>query len=113
MERVWEPEQLIACWTLDEADWQLLVNKTGATRLGFALMLKFFDLEGRFPTSAGELPQPGGRLRRSARAGPGCRAWPPAGRGVKQANRSPARGRGRLKRRARRPFSRSTPIGGW
>lgn len=51
-----EPEQLIACWTLDEADWQLLANKTAATRLGFALMLKFFDLEGRFPTSTGELP---------------------------------------------------------
>ena len=57
MERVWEPEQLISCWTLDEADWQLLANKTGATRLGFALLLKFFDLEGRFPASAGELPQ--------------------------------------------------------
>jgi TnpA family transposase len=56
MQRAWEPEQLIACWTLDEADWQLLANKTGATRLGFALMLKFFDLEGRFPTSTGELP---------------------------------------------------------
>ena len=56
MQRAWDPEQLIACWTLDEADWQLLANKTGATRLGFALMLKFFDLEGRFPTSTGELP---------------------------------------------------------
>lgn len=56
MERVWEPEQLISCWTLDEADWQLLANKTGATRLGFVLLLKFFDLEGRFPASAGELP---------------------------------------------------------
>ncbi|MCA1679964.1 MAG: DUF4158 domain-containing protein, partial [Actinobacteria bacterium] len=57
MERVWEPDQLISCWTLDEADWQLLANKTGPTRLGFALLLKFFDLEGRFPTHAGELPQ--------------------------------------------------------
>ena len=57
MEGVWEPERLIACWTLDEADWQLLANKTGGTRLGFALMLKFFDLEGRFPTNAGELPE--------------------------------------------------------
>ena len=57
MERVWEPEQLISCWTLDEADWRLLANKTGATRLGFALSLKFFDLEGRFPANAQELPQ--------------------------------------------------------
>lgn len=57
MERIWGPEQLISCWTLDEADWQLLANKTGPTRLGFALLLKFFDLEGRFPAHAGELPQ--------------------------------------------------------
>jgi len=57
MERIWDPEQLISCWTLDEADWQLLANKTGPTRLGFALLLKFFDLEGRFPANAGELPQ--------------------------------------------------------
>lgn len=51
-----ELQDLIACWTLDEADWRLLANKTGATRLGFALMLKFFDLEGRFPADHSELP---------------------------------------------------------
>jgi hypothetical protein len=27
------PEELISCWTLDEADWRLLANKTGATRV--------------------------------------------------------------------------------
>jgi Domain of unknown function (DUF4158) len=54
--RDWELEDLIACWTLDEADWRLLANKTGATRLGFALLLKFFDLEGRFPTDRAQLP---------------------------------------------------------
>jgi hypothetical protein len=35
--------------TLDEAEFELLANKTGATRLGFALLLKFFELEARFP----------------------------------------------------------------
>jgi hypothetical protein len=45
--REWEPEDLVACWTLVEADWELLANKTGATRLGFASLLKFFELEGR------------------------------------------------------------------
>jgi hypothetical protein len=34
----------------------LVGNKTGLTRLGFALLLKFFELEARFPRSAGELP---------------------------------------------------------
>jgi len=52
----WELEDLIASWTLDEDDWLLLANKTGASRLGFALLLKFFDLEARFPVGASELP---------------------------------------------------------
>jgi TnpA family transposase len=49
MRREWELEELIECWTLDEADFDVIANKTGATRLGFALMLKFFELEARFP----------------------------------------------------------------
>jgi hypothetical protein len=32
-----------------------VANKTGATRLGFALLLKFFELNARFAVSAGEL----------------------------------------------------------
>ncbi|MEU9984064.1 Tn3 family transposase [Streptomyces sp. NPDC050856] len=31
-------------------------NKSGATRLGFALLLKFFEVEARFPESAKEVP---------------------------------------------------------
>ncbi|MGV9776428.1 DUF4158 domain-containing protein [Streptosporangium sp. NPDC003464] len=49
MRREWELEDLIECWTLNEAEAELLANKSGATRLGFALMLKYFELEGRFP----------------------------------------------------------------
>jgi hypothetical protein len=30
----WEPDELIGAWTLVEGDWELAVNKTGATRLG-------------------------------------------------------------------------------
>jgi len=47
--REWDLEDLIECWTLDEVELKELGNKSGATRLGFALMLKFFELEGRFP----------------------------------------------------------------
>ncbi len=36
-------------WTLHAADRALLGNKTGATRLGFAVLLKLFQAEGRFP----------------------------------------------------------------
>lgn len=57
MRREWEPEELIAAWTLLDGDWELVGNKTGATRLGFGLMLKFFEQEGRFPRHAGELPK--------------------------------------------------------
>jgi Domain of unknown function (DUF4158) len=52
----WEPEDLLASWTLVDADWDLVANKTGATRLGFGLLLKFFELEARFPQDRSELP---------------------------------------------------------
>lgn len=57
MRREREPEELIACWTLVEGDGALIGNKSGPTRLGFALLLKFFELEGRFPRHVGELPE--------------------------------------------------------
>ncbi len=56
MRREWDPEDLIACWTLTETDWPLVGNKTGPTRLGFVLSLKFFELEARFPRHTGEIP---------------------------------------------------------
>ena len=49
MRREWDLEELIKCWTLDEGEFELVGNKSGATRLGFSLMLKFFELEARFP----------------------------------------------------------------
>ncbi len=38
------------------ANRERLANKAGATRLGFALMLKSFELEARLPSNASELP---------------------------------------------------------
>jgi hypothetical protein len=55
--REWELEDLIECWTLDEEELALLANKSGATRLGFGLMLKFFELEARFPRRE-DIPRP-------------------------------------------------------
>ena len=57
MRREWSAEELIACWTLVEDDWRLLGNKTGTTRLGFSVLLKYFDLEARFPRHAGDVPR--------------------------------------------------------
>jgi hypothetical protein len=54
--REWSTEELIGSWTLVGEDWRLVGNKSGATRLGFALVLKFFEIEARFPRAADELP---------------------------------------------------------
>lgn len=41
-------DELVGGWTLVGDDWELLGNKSGVTRLGFAMLLKFFELEARF-----------------------------------------------------------------
>ncbi|MFE9328502.1 DUF4158 domain-containing protein [Nocardia sp. NPDC052278] len=56
MRREWSPEDLIGSWTLVGDDWRLVGNKSGVTRLGFSLLLKFFELEARFPRGPQELP---------------------------------------------------------
>jgi hypothetical protein len=53
----WEPEELIGAWTLAGSDWKLIANKAGVTRLGFAVMPKFYEIEGRFPAYREEVPQ--------------------------------------------------------
>lgn len=57
MRTEWLPEELVGSWTLVEEDWRLIGNKAGATRLGFAALLKFFELEAAFPASAADLPR--------------------------------------------------------
>lgn len=58
MRQEWEPEDLIEVWTLLEEDQERLRNKLGGNRLGFALLLKFFEVEARFLENAGEIPEP-------------------------------------------------------
>ncbi len=55
MERELSTEQLAERWTLDATDWEWLANKSGATRLGFAALLKFFATVGRFPRERDEV----------------------------------------------------------
>ncbi|WP_073936253.1 DUF4158 domain-containing protein [Streptomyces sp. CB02400] len=52
------PEDVVACWTLVDADWELVANKSGPTRPGFCLLLKFFEVEARSPEFVEEFPQP-------------------------------------------------------
>nr|WP_228717521.1 Tn3 family transposase [Allosaccharopolyspora coralli] len=56
MQREWRRDELVGSWTLVGADWRLVGNKSGSTRLGFALLLKFFEIEARFPRYAEEIP---------------------------------------------------------
>ncbi len=56
MKRQWTAGELAEHWTLAGGDGNLLANKTGATRLGFALLLKHFQYEGRFPPHKGDVP---------------------------------------------------------
>lgn len=56
MRQSWEPDELIGSWTLVGDDWQLVANKTGPTRLGFAVVLKLFEIEARFPGYPEEIP---------------------------------------------------------
>lgn len=55
MARVLELDELVEHFTLLPDEVALLRNKFGATRLGFALLLKFFVRAGRFPSGRSEL----------------------------------------------------------
>jgi hypothetical protein len=50
MKREWTDLEF-ADWTLLPSEAALLANKTGPTRLGFAVLLKFFQYAARFPLS--------------------------------------------------------------
>ncbi|MDD3582041.1 MAG: DUF4158 domain-containing protein, partial [Desulfobacca sp.] len=56
MRRNWTEEDLTADWHILPHEQELIRSKRGATRLGFALLLKFFQLEGRFPSGPHEIP---------------------------------------------------------
>ncbi|MEV4868595.1 hypothetical protein [Streptomyces syringium] len=60
MRQEWSPEGVVGGWTVVDGAWELVANKSGPTRLGFCLMLKFFEIEARFPRFVEEFPQPAG-----------------------------------------------------
>jgi TnpA family transposase len=56
MKRQWTADELAEHWTLHPGEVDLLANKHGATRLGFALLLKYFQYEGQFPPHKSDIP---------------------------------------------------------
>src|SRR5260370_34800315 len=55
MKRAWHPDELAQCWTLSPDELELLGNKTEVTRLRFAVLLKAFQFDGRFPDRRGDV----------------------------------------------------------
>jgi TnpA family transposase len=54
--RVLDEDELIGNWTLVGDELKLLSGRRGATKLGFAVLLRFYAVHGRFPVGRGELP---------------------------------------------------------
>ena len=61
MKRQWEPEELIEQFILIPVEMALLpedvTNANPSNRLGFAVLLKFFQVEARFPQHPVEVPK--------------------------------------------------------
>ena len=57
MKRKWNNQELSEHWTLEPDERELIRRRKGANRLGFALLLKYFQLQGRFPEKKNELPR--------------------------------------------------------
>jgi hypothetical protein len=57
MRQHFTPQELADHFTLLPAEQELLANKTGANRLGFVVLLKYFQWEGRFPEHVQEVPR--------------------------------------------------------
>jgi hypothetical protein len=56
MQRHWNDHELVTHWSLATNELALLPQRDTSSRLGMAASLKFFQLEGRFPTSTKEIP---------------------------------------------------------
>ena len=56
MKRQWSEQELGEHWSLSHDEFELLKHRTGRSRIGFAAILKFFALEGRFPKAHHEIP---------------------------------------------------------
>ena len=56
VKRYWDEQELAEHWSLTAEEWELLARRTDRSRLGLAILLKFFQVEGRFPRDRKEIP---------------------------------------------------------
>jgi len=57
MKRAWHPDEFVEHWMILPEEQKWIGNKYGPTRLGFTVLLKFFQHEGRFPRQPAEVPR--------------------------------------------------------
>ncbi|AUC62462.1 Tn3 family transposase (plasmid) [Cyanobacterium sp. HL-69] len=53
----WNTQELVENWTLVPQELELVKKKLGAGQIGFAILLKYFQLMARFPDDRAEIPQ--------------------------------------------------------
>ena len=53
----WDTEELIEHWTLLPQELELVENKVGVNKIGFALLLKHFQIFASFPDNSSSIPQ--------------------------------------------------------
>ena len=56
MKRKWNHDEIVRDWSLGSTEREWANQRTPANRLGFALLLKGFELEGGFPRGPHEIP---------------------------------------------------------
>jgi TnpA family transposase len=56
MKRCWDDQGLIEHWTIHQSEQGLLANRTDRGSIGVAVLLKFFQLSGRFPHHHKDVP---------------------------------------------------------
>jgi hypothetical protein len=57
MKQQWSPYELEEFWSLSLEEKSLLVGRSGSNRLGFAVLLKFFQIMGHFPQERTDIPK--------------------------------------------------------
>ena len=58
MQRAWHLEEFVEHWPIVPGEWPLIEPKHGVTRLGFAVLLQFFQYAGAFPRAPQDVPLP-------------------------------------------------------
>jgi hypothetical protein len=56
MQRHWNEQELETYWSFSSDEFELIPNGDDSSRLGVGASLKFFQLEGFFPSSAKDIP---------------------------------------------------------